>query len=245
MIPRFGKIVFDSPSSRTHVASTAGLVTIADRRISELEPYSIALVEATLGGWVAFGRWLIGDQKKEKALAAVHMMHAAPAYAAVLEEFFGCPLQFDAPQNALLLPQAWLQEPVLGADPTMHKTMLLEAQMQLDRSYATFSVRSQLRALLFERLPYGEARLEPLAAQLGLSPRALQRRLAAEGLSFSGLLEAVRLELARSHLGESGLDILDVALMLGYSNASAFSHAFRRACGISPAEFRQLHLRRE
>lgn len=236
MIRRFGKIVFDSPSSQTRTTVTDGLLTIEDHRITEREPYCISHTEAVLAGWTAFGRWLLG---RNSALTAVHMMHAAPANPELYASFFGCPVQYGSHMNALVLPAALLEEPVLGADPRTHQRMVHEAELQLGRSYAPFSVIRRLRALMVEQMAGGELRLEVLARQLAMSPRTLQRKLAAEDLSFSGMLESVRLELAEQYLSRSALRITEIALALGFSQTSAFSHAFRQARGMSPADFRR------
>lgn len=236
MVRRFGKIVFDSPSSQTQMAIADGLVTVADRRISEVEPYCVSQVDCVLSGWTAYGRWLIGH---DLALQAVHMMHPAPSDPSVHEAFYQCPVTYEAGQNALIFAEALLQHPVNGADPRMQKSMILEAELELVRSYAPFSMKNKLRALLVERLPYGEAQLEVLAKQLAVSSRTLQRKLAAEGESFSAVLEAARVELAQRYLRETELSITDIAFMVGFAQAGAFSHAFRQACGISPADYRK------
>lgn len=236
MIRRFGKIVFDSPSSQTRTAIADGLLTIEDHRVTEREPYCISHTESVLAGWAAFGRWLLG---RNDPLTAVHMMHAEPSNPEVYESFFGCPVHYRSHMNALVFPVALLDEPVLGADPRTHKSMVHEAELQLGHSYAPFSVIRRLRALMVEQMAQGELRLETLAKQLAMSPRTLQRKLAAENLSFSGMLETVRLELAEQYLGSSTLSITEIALALGFSQTSAFSHAFRQARGMSPADFRK------
>lgn len=236
MIRRFGKIVFDSPSSQTRIAITEGRVLIEDQRISELEPYCPFQQEAVLTGWAAFGRWLIGSHAP---LLEVTLRHQAMGDPALYEQFFGCPVKFGAQGNALVFPESMLTARVQGADPRTHKSLLLEAALQLGRSYAPLSVIGRLRALLVEHLPTGEVSLESLASQLAMSPRTLQRKLAAEGENFSQVLETFRMELADHHLRSTDASIMDIALTLGFSQASAFSHAFRQARGISPADFRK------
>lgn len=236
MIRRFGKIVFDSPSSQTHIAIEGGQVLLEDQRITELEPYSPYLQEAVLAGWTAFGRWLIGSSAP---LLQVQMMHPAIGEASLYERFYGCPVQFNAARNALVFPESMLTARIQGADARTHKSLLLEADLQLGRSYAPLSVIGRLRALLVERMPVGEMSLESLASQLAMSPRTLQRKLAAEGESFSQVLETVRMELADHYLRRTDSSIMEISLLLGFSQASAFSHAFRQARGISPADFRK------
>lgn len=237
MIRRFGKIVFDSPSSQTQISIDNGLVTQQDLRLNELEPYSAAFQDAVLSGWTAFGRWLVG---RDEPLVAVHVLHDVQGDSEPYDRFFGCPVQFNSSMNALVFPESMLALPVQGADPRTHKSMLLEADLQLGRSYAPYSTIARVRAFLAQMLPNGDASLESVASHLAMSPRTLQRKLATEGESFSHALETVRMELADHYLRLTDATVMDISLMLGYSQASAFSHAFRQFQGMSPADYRKV-----
>ncbi len=72
------------------------------------------------------------------------------------------------------------------------------------------------------------------ASGLGISARTLQRRLRENGTSFSAVLEELRRELSGELLADKKLAVSDVALLLGYSEPSAFQRAFRRWRGVSP-----------
>ncbi|PTT30328.1 AraC family transcriptional regulator [Pseudomonas sp. HMWF021] len=237
MILRFGKIVYDSPSSHTRIIISDGRVTLEDQRISEAEPYSALHQEALLVGWAAFGRWLIAS---DQPMLEVRMMHSSSGDPAQYERFFGCPVQFDAGSNALVFPESLLSARIQGADPRTHRSMIREADWQLCLSYPAFSVTDRLRALLAEQLPAGDFSLKSLASQLAISPRTLQRKLAAEGENFNRVLETMRMELADHYLRRTDTSIMNIALILGYSQASSFSHSFRQARGISPADYRKL-----
>ena len=81
--------------------------------------------------------------------------------------------------------------------------------------------------------------LEEVAEKLGLSSWSLQRRLREESISFTALVDNVRCEMATHYLQNRQLSISEMALLLGYSEVSAFSRAFRRWFGISPRQWRQ------
>jgi AraC-like DNA-binding protein len=93
-------------------------------------------------------------------------------------------------------------------------------------------------------LPRGQTRIESVAQKLGVSPRTLRRKLAAEGVTFAGILEDLRFELAKHHLAERDLSITRIACLLGYTEVSAFSHAFRRWTGRTPRADRSRRQRR-
>jgi AraC-like DNA-binding protein len=85
-------------------------------------------------------------------------------------------------------------------------------------------------------LPDGQAKLREIAQRLGVGERTLMRLLALEGCTFSGILDALRLDLAKSYLREENLPISEVAWLLGFQNVSAFFHAFKRWTGKTPKQ---------
>ena len=76
-----------------------------------------------------------------------------------------------------------------------------------------------------------------MAKELGMSSRTLARRLDDLGTSFGQILDGTRHQLAVRYLGEPNARASQIAFLLGYSEPSAFNHAFRRWTGVSPSEF--------
>ncbi|ADP11744.1 Ornithine utilization regulator [Erwinia sp. Ejp617] len=95
------------------------------------------------------------------------------------------------------------------------------------------------RVQVHQSLLQGEPLLEEVVEKMGLSSWSLQRRLREEGLSFTTLVDNVRCEVAKHDLQQHQLPISEMALLLGYSEVSAFSRAFRRWFGISPRQWRR------
>ncbi|MCA6062313.1 helix-turn-helix transcriptional regulator [Thalassolituus marinus] len=93
--------------------------------------------------------------------------------------------------------------------------------------------------IAFERLRDGEPSIDQIARVLNCSARTLQRRLQVAGTSYREELNLVRYKLARSYLEDPSLQIIDVAMLLGYSEHSVFTRAFREWSGKTPQDFRQ------
>jgi AraC-like DNA-binding protein len=126
--------------------------------------------------------------------------------------------------------------------PDRDMTLLLVMQDAIRRLNETSpqqsivdQVRTQVHLLLMQKEPT----LEEVAEKVGLSSWSLQRRLREEGLSFSLLVDKLRCEMATHYLQQKQLPISEMALLLGYSEVSAFSRAFRRWFGISPRQWRK------
>jgi AraC-like DNA-binding protein len=87
----------------------------------------------------------------------------------------------------------------------------------------------------------GHARSDRLAALFSMNSSTLARRLKPYGVGFRELLDECRYEAAREMLAHSGLDVSQIAAMLDYADASAFTRAFRRWSGVAPARWRAMH----
>lgn len=95
------------------------------------------------------------------------------------------------------------------------------------------------RRTLVPLIREGQTSLAALAEAHHMSARTLQRRLAEQGTSFQGLLDQTRRHLAERHLRDAQLDLAEIALLLGYSEQSAFTRAFRSWTGLAPAQWRR------
>lgn len=151
---------------------------------------------------------------------------------------FDAPVYFDQPFNSLLVPKRELNRPMPGRDP-MLLAVMLDAIRRLNSVSPSQNLIDQTRAQIQVALLKGEPDLEWIADQLGLSRWSLQRRLRAAGLTFSRLVDQVRCDLATSYLRQAHIPISEMGMLLGYSETSAFSRAFKRWFGVSPRQFRQ------
>jgi AraC-like DNA-binding protein len=106
---------------------------------------------------------------------------------------------------------------------------------QFDRQ----DIVNQTRTVIIDQLPSGSLGIISVADSLHLTPRTLRRRLAAEDKSFKQLVSEVRQDLATQYILDRTLTLTEISFMLGFSEASAFSRAFRNWTGRSPGEMRQ------
>ena len=97
----------------------------------------------------------------------------------------------------------------------------------------------RVRSVIRVRLPNGYPSLDQIAAELRVSPASVQRALSEQGLTYKDAIETMRRNLARMYLDQRQLPLTEVALLLGYSELSAFTRAFTRWTGVSPRAYRQ------
>ncbi|MDF5729485.1 MAG: AraC family transcriptional regulator [Rhizonema sp. PD38] len=85
----------------------------------------------------------------------------------------------------------------------------------------------------------GNLEVEAITKRLGFVSRTLQRKLKEAGTSYQELLDETRQSLSTHYLQEQHITVSEVAFLLGFSEASAFSRAFKRWTGTTPGEFRR------
>lgn len=100
------------------------------------------------------------------------------------------------------------------------------------------SMTHAVSRLLRARVIFPDTSLEEIAGEFSMQPRTLNRRLQAEGTTFRELISEARFEVACQLLKVTRMRIADIALALGYANATGFSHAFQRWSGVAPSEWR-------
>lgn len=156
-----------------------------------------------------------------------------------LEELVGVKPRFGQPAATLVLDREILKERVVSADVGLSRVMHAYAERLVAELPSTETTSGRVRKLLGTTLATGEPTLEGTARRLGMSVRTLQRRLRDEGTSFNSVLEDLRHELALVRLRNGDESAEEIALALGFSNASSFHRAFKRWTGRTPAEFRR------
>ena len=157
------------------------------------------------------------------------------------EEFtrlFGPSIEYDATDNRLRFDSELLRQPLLTANPELAR---INDQTVVDylARFDHASIAMQVRSKIIEQLPDGIPKQENIAETLHVSLRSLQRRLREEETSFKGLLEDTRQSLAQQYLRETHRSIGEITYLLGFSEPSNFTRAFKRWTGRTPAEYRE------
>ena len=169
------------------------------------------------------------------AIVEVRHRHPAPASIAAHEQHYRAPVRFSTGEDAIVLPAAYLEHQPVGSDP--HLDAFFAAQLQQIAPRGDDEVDAVARIVL-AMLPDGLPAMAAVAQHLETSERTLRRRLADRGQTFEALVESLQRERATSLLAGEGA-IGEIALAVGFADASAFTRAFRRWNGMSPSEYRR------
>ena len=162
--------------------------------------------------------------------------HRQPEDVKPFQKFFQAPLSFNTDQYALVFSAKWLNRLVADTSPELLALLRKEIN-KLEIELADDLVQN-VRTLLRTTLVTGHASANQIAELLSMHRRTLNRRLNAQGISFRKLADEVSFEISRQLLEDSDMEIVQIASLLGYSNASAFTRAFRRWSSTTPAVWR-------
>jgi len=162
--------------------------------------------------------------------------HRRPEDVEPYRRIFGAPLRFDAENYGLVFATRWLGRPLPDVDPELSR--LLQQQIDVLEARHGDDLPVQVRSVLQSALMTGNASADRIATLFSMHSRTLHRHLAGFGTSFRALVDDTRFEIARQMLVDSALDVRRIADMLGYADASAFTRAFRRWSGTTPATWR-------
>ncbi len=196
--------------------------------------------ETALAALVHLARDLTGTQAGSENWPLLDMwfVNPEPADRAPYDAFFGCPVRFGQPHSRIAFASSYLALPLRKSDPDLLALLDRQAEALLQQIKRLPAALEPVRQALVHQIREGRSSLAALAQALGTSERTLQRKLAAQGLSFQSLLHDTRRHLAEEYLRNPALDLAEIALMLGYSEQSAFTRAFRDWCGCAPGQWR-------
>jgi AraC-like DNA-binding protein len=195
------------------------------------------LVEFLSVLWHRFPCWAI-DEKIQ--LQNAFFSYPKPAHGNFYEELFHCEVAFEQASCGFSFHSKYLQKPI--------NRSMLELESWLRDSPADllympgreFSIQSQLKGKLRNALT--ESRRYPafdsICTELGIGPQVVRRRLAEEGSSYQKIKDSIRCDMAQNLLANPEISIMEVAERTGFSEPAAFSRAFKKWTGESPAQYR-------
>lgn len=167
----------------------------------------------------------------------IHFAHPKSADWREHRDLFDAPVYFGQPKNALLMHAGDLNRVMPNADHVLMRLIAAQLAARVETNKRPIGIVDRVRHLIEIGLSDGSCTLEKIANDCRLPVWTLQRQLSEIGTNFNRLLTEARHDLAVRYLKEFHLPVTEVALMLGYSETSAFSRAFRQWTGQSPSAY--------
>ena len=190
-------------------------------------------------GMAALARFAADLTEGAARPSAVYFVEPLPQDVAPYQALFGCSVLFGQAATRMDFPLSVLAMPLRRADPALARMLAQQVQAMLAALPARSSALEQaIRKSLPRLMLNGEPELGVVARELAMSARTLRRRLHEQGLNFRALLDDTRRRLAQDYLADGKLALAEVALLLGYSEQSAFNRAALRWTGMTPRRWR-------
>ena len=157
----------------------------------------------------------------------------------LLQRHFDCPVVFEASHDTMVFDRAALDVPFVTADGGAFARVVKDLEKRLAEGEGHSGFVGQLRVAIARQL--GEGRQHTLAAvarRVGASSRTLQRHLGEYNTSFQQQLDDVRHTTANRLLANTELDVVAIAMLLGFVEPNSFSRAFRAWEQTTPSRWR-------
>lgn len=155
------------------------------------------------------------------------------------EQFFGCKVEFSQTRSKIYFNLKDIQQPLPAPHVDIARLNDKLISEYLDNLHHEHELSRQVARLIRDLLPSGNISDEKVAESVFMSPRTLQRKLASEGTSFKQILQVVRLSMANEYLQDEKLSLIEVSYLLGFSEQSSFTRAFKRWTGRPPSDARE------
>lgn len=174
---------------------------------------------------------------RDLPLLEINIMQDKPDYSESYSALFDCEVNFNCEFNTYKFDAEYLYKQQLQADPSTNAIYLMECD-KICRQLEDVVRFSDLIRQHVLPLDSHQSSLEAISKKIFLTPRTIQRKLAEEETSYKEILEEVRRTLAVEYLRTTDIIIEEIANKLGYNDASAFCHAFKRWTGKPPRDYR-------
>lgn len=190
-------------------------------------------IEFSAATYARLSRQILGEPP---LLRSLHFRHKARFDPNIYEAAFGCAVKFSMPETRMEIAARQLFRPSPHANPALfhvateryHQPAEWMAQGKVHAAYSYFYLSNEV-----DKSP---PTLDRMAASFGIAERTLRRNLVTEGFPFRDLLERVRKDLCTLYFMEDKRSLGEIALLLGYSDLSAFTRAYRRWYGHPPSK---------
>jgi len=192
--------------------------------------------EVLIIGLICFIKRLTSE---ELDLPKIGFIHAKPSYSSAYKKYLGDAVSYGGTELTVEFPKRYLVLPIKNPEPVLKSILEQQAEVLLQQSSAVSEsdVNQRIKTELVSCINESNMTLESLSSKLNISSRTLHRRLQQQGTNFNQLLRDTRLELAIGYLDDGSLSLAEISHLLGYTEQSAFSRAFKQWTGNAPKHY--------
>lgn len=194
------------------------------------------ILEAIIFISLRFWSWLTGRNLEP---LAIELDFPEPPQASEFRSIFSATVSYDCARNVIVFPSSWLPLPLVQNPLSLSKFLKDSLALIIVGNRQSIGLPEQIRAIISKG--YGNAfpDFSQVCEKLSMTPQTLRRRLKEESTSYQAIKDSIRQDAACYYLGKEELSIDEIALMMGFSEASSFHRAFKKWTGQTPAGWRR------
>lgn len=227
--------LFETPAYiRFDIIDNEGRVTLDFR---EHTPFACTVHELMVFVSLRFWSWLVGRRLDP---LVIEFAFEAPPNAYEFQRLFKCPVNYGMDANVIRFPASWLTLPLAQNPLSLSRFLKDSIAVLFGGKTNRVGLAEQIRGILGKTADSQFPELAEIAALLNLTAQTLRRRLKDEGTNYQVIKDQMREQAARFYLAKPALTIDEIALMMGFSEASAFHRAFKKWTGMTPTACRLL-----
>lgn len=185
---------------------------------------------------VRFWSWLTG---KNLEPVTIHFDFPEPAQAGEFRRLFRGRVVYNDKLNALVFPSSWLGLPLVQNPLSLSKFLKDSLALIIVGNARPIGLPEQIRAIISKEYGNTFPDFAQVCEQLSMTPQTLRRRLKEENTSYQEIKDSIRKDASLYYLAKEELSIDEIALMMGFSEASSFHRAFKKWTGRTPASYRR------
>lgn len=196
------------------------------------------MIDNCLSSWLTFARYLVSQESNPSEIL---LSRKKPALSQQNEyqAVFKCPVSYGQEENAIIFDKTLLSLPLNKGDQQLLSTLETHAEALISDLTVETDIVTQLQAVIIRSLKSGNFHQQEIAQKFGISAKTLQRRLAVLGLNFQTLLDEIRLNIAKKHLVDNSLNLNQISIELGFTEARSFYRWFNKLTSTTPGDYRK------
>lgn len=208
-------------------------ITYETQRDSE---FRSVILEALVFVLLRFMSWLIGQQIVPKYIS---FDFEASSDDKEYSEIFPCAVLFGQPHTQVVLDRRYVEQPLVQNALSLSKFLKSSLEELIDGNIQNASLNAQIRSIISKEYGNNFPDFSVVCEKLNMTPQTLRRRLKEENTSYQEIKDSIRKDASVYYLSKPELSIDEIALLMGFSEASSFHRAFKKWTSKTPSTYRQ------